>query len=105
MRRVLRSRRRTPSRASSSWMMREITAKGGRAVAIRANMSKAAEVERLFEETKKALGTPNVLVNNAGIFKFDAVQDITEAEFHRHFGTNVLGPLLAIQEALKHFPA
>jgi len=83
----------------------EITAKGGRAVAIRADMSKAAEVRRLFEETKKALGAPNVLVNNAGIFKFESVQDITEAEFHRHFDINVLGPLLAIQEALKHFPA
>jgi 3-oxoacyl-[acyl-carrier protein] reductase len=83
----------------------EITAEGGRAVALRADMSKAAEVKRLFAETRQALGPPNVLVNNAGIFKFDPVQDITEAEYRRHFDTNVLGPLLAIQEALKHFPA
>src|ERR1700686_686546 len=39
----------------------DIAAKGGKAVAIRADMSKSAEVKRLFEETKKALGTPNVL--------------------------------------------
>ena len=83
----------------------DITAKGGRAIAIRADMSKAADVKRLFEETRKALGAPNVLVNNAGIFRFESVQDITEAEYRRHFDTNVLGPLLAIQEAVKHFPA
>jgi 3-oxoacyl-[acyl-carrier protein] reductase len=92
-------------KAGADRAVAEITAKGGRAVAIRADMSKVAEVRRLFEETREALGPPNVLVNNAGIFKFDSIQDITEAEFHRHFGINVLGPLLAIQEALKHFPA
>ena len=82
----------------------EITGKGGRALAIRADMSKAAEVKQLFEATKKALGAPKVLVNNAGVFDFKPVQDITEAEFHRHVDINVLGPMLAIQEALKHFP-
>jgi 3-oxoacyl-[acyl-carrier protein] reductase len=83
----------------------EIAAKGGKAVAIQADMAKAADVRRLFEETKRTLGQPNVLVNNAGTFKFEPVQDITEAEFHRHFDTNVLGPLLAIQEALNYFPS
>jgi 3-oxoacyl-[acyl-carrier protein] reductase len=82
----------------------EITAKGGKAIAIRADMSKAAEVKNLFEETKKALGSPNVLVNNAGIFEFGPVQDVSEAQFHRHFDINVLGAMLAIQQALKHFP-
>lgn len=83
----------------------DILAKGGKAVAIRADMSKSAEVKQLFEETKKALGSPNVLVNNAGIFEFGPVQDISEAQFHRHFDINVLGTMLAIQEALRHFPA
>jgi 3-oxoacyl-[acyl-carrier protein] reductase len=83
----------------------EITANGGKAVAIRANMSKAAEVKQLFEETKRALGTPNVLVNNAGVFEFGPVQEVTEGQFHRHFDINVLGTILAVQEALKHFPA
>ena len=82
----------------------EIAGKGGKAVAIRADMSKAAEVKQLFEATKKALGAPKVLVNNAGVFDFKPVQDITEAEFHRHVDINVLGPMLAIQEALRHFP-
>ena len=82
----------------------EITGKGGRALAIRADMSKAAEVKQLFEATKKALGAPKVLVNNAGVFDFKPVQDVTEADFHRHVDINVLGPMLAIQEALRHFP-
>jgi 3-oxoacyl-[acyl-carrier protein] reductase len=83
----------------------DIKEKGGKAIAIKADMSKPAEVKQLFAETKKALGVPNVLVNNAGVFKFEPVQDITEAEFHRHFGINVLGTMLAVQEAVKHFPA
>jgi 3-oxoacyl-[acyl-carrier protein] reductase len=83
----------------------EIAAKGGKAVAIKANMSKAAEVKQLFEETRKALGAPSVLVNNAGVFEFGPVEEITEAQFHRHFDTNVLGTILAVQEAVRHFPA
>jgi 3-oxoacyl-[acyl-carrier protein] reductase len=82
-----------------------IRARGGNAVAIQADMSRAADVKRLFEQTKAALGTPNVLVNNAGTYKFEPIADITEAEFHRHFDINVLGPMLAIQEALNYFPA
>jgi 3-oxoacyl-[acyl-carrier protein] reductase len=81
-----------------------IRARGGKAVAIQADMSRAADVKRLFEQTKAALGTPNVLVNNAGTYKFGPVEDISEAEFHRHFDINVLGTILATQEALKYFP-
>jgi 3-oxoacyl-[acyl-carrier protein] reductase len=82
----------------------EIVVKGGKAVAIKANMSKSAEVKQMFEETKKALGTPSVLVNNAGVFEFGPIEQVTEAQFHRHFDINVLGTMLAVQEALKHFP-
>ena len=91
-------------KAGAERVVAEIAGKGGKAIAIRADMSKASEVKQLFEATKKALGTPKVLVNNAGVFDFKPVQDITEAEFHRHVDINVLGPMLAIQEALKHFP-
>jgi 3-oxoacyl-[acyl-carrier protein] reductase len=82
----------------------EIVTKGGRAVAIRADMSKAPDVERLFDETGKALGRPSVLVNNAGIFEFGPIESITEAQFHRHFDINVLGTILAVQQAVRHFP-
>lgn len=83
----------------------EITSKGGKAIAIQGNVGKAADVRRLFEETEKALGSPSVLVNNAGVFQFEPFEAITEREFHREFDTNVLGPILTIQEALKQFPA
>ena len=82
----------------------EITREGGKAVAIQADVSKAIEVRRLFEETKKAFGSVDVLVNNAGVFQFDPLEEITEKEFHREFDTNVLGTILATQQALKHFP-
>jgi 3-oxoacyl-[acyl-carrier protein] reductase len=81
-----------------------ITGNGGRAIAIQADVSKAADVKRLFEETKKAFGSVDVLVNNAGVFQFEPFEAITEKEFHREFDTNVLGTILATQEALKYFP-
>jgi len=60
-------------------------------------------VQRLFAETQQAFGALNVLVNNAGVYQFDPLESVTEAEFHREFNTNVLGLLLATQEAVKHF--
>ena len=81
----------------------EIAAKGGKALAVQGDVSKAADVQRLFKETKKAFGALDVLVNNAGIFRFEPLEAATEAEFHRQFNTNVLGLILATQEAVKHF--
>ncbi len=91
------------SKEGADRVVAEITVKGGRAVAIQGDVSKAADVQRLFTETKKAFGSFDVLVNNAGVFEFEPLAAVTEAEFHREFNTNVLGPLLTIQEALKHF--
>jgi 3-oxoacyl-[acyl-carrier protein] reductase len=82
----------------------EIAREGGSAVAIQGDVSKPADVKRLFAETKKAFGSVDVLVNNAGVFQFGPVAEITEKEFRREFDTNVLGTILAIQEALKYFP-
>jgi 3-oxoacyl-[acyl-carrier protein] reductase len=76
---------------------------GGRAIAVTGDVTKAADVARMFVETKAACGAPDVLVNNAGVYKFDPIEAITEEEFHRHFNTNVLGPLLMIREAVKYF--
>jgi 3-oxoacyl-[acyl-carrier protein] reductase len=83
----------------------QITREDGKAIAIQADVSKAIDVKRVFEQTEKAFGSPNVLVNNAGVFKFEPLEAITEEEFRREFDTNVLGQILTIQEALKHFPA
>jgi 3-oxoacyl-[acyl-carrier protein] reductase len=63
----------------------------------------AGDVKRVFKETIKAFGAPNVLVNNAGIFDFEPIQAITEAQYRRHFDINVLGTILPIQEAVKTF--
>jgi len=81
----------------------QITREGGKAIAVQGNVAKAEDVRRLFAETTKALGTLDVLVNNAGVFQFDPLEAVTEAEFHREFDTNVLGTILATQEAVKHF--
>ena len=76
---------------------------GGKAIAVQADVSKGADVKRLFLETKAAFGTPSVLVNNAGVFRFGPLEEVTEEEFHRQFDTNVLGTLLTTREAAKAF--
>ena len=83
----------------------KISKRDGKAIAIQANVAKKADIERLFAETKKAFGRLDVLVNNAGVYQFTPLEEVTETEFHREFNTNVLGMLLATQEALKHFDA
>jgi 3-oxoacyl-[acyl-carrier protein] reductase len=83
----------------------EITNKGGRAIAVQGDVSKTADIDRLFAETKEAFGAVDILVNNAGVYKFGGIEEITEDEFHRQFNTNVLGLLLATQGAVKNFGA
>jgi 3-oxoacyl-[acyl-carrier protein] reductase len=80
-----------------------IKQKGGKAVAVQGDVSKAADVKRLFAETTKAFGAVDVLVNNAGVYAFQAIEDLAEAEYRRQFDINVLGPLLATKEAVAHF--
>src|SRR5256884_3190201 len=83
----------------------EISKRGGKAIAIQGNVAKKEEVERLFAEAEKAFGKIDILVNNAGVYEFVPLEEVTEQQFHRMFDTNVLGMLLATQEALKHFNA
>jgi 3-oxoacyl-[acyl-carrier protein] reductase len=80
-----------------------ITDNGGEAIAVRADVSKAADVVRLFEEVDSVFGRLDVLVNNAGVFRFGALGAITEESFHLHYNTNVLGAILTVQEAVKRF--
>lgn len=81
----------------------EISKGGGRAVAVKGNVGKRTDVETLFAEGEKAFGKIDIVVNNAGVYEFMPLEQVTEATFHRLFDTNVLGTLLVIQEALKHF--
>jgi 3-oxoacyl-[acyl-carrier protein] reductase len=80
-----------------------ITAAGGKAVAVKADVSKSADVKELFEQTIRTFGRLDILVNNAGVYRFEPVEAVTEAEFHRIYNTNVLGAILTMQEAIKHF--
>jgi len=91
------------SKAGADRVVDEIVSSGGRAIAVQGDVSLAADVQRLFEETRERLGPIDVLVNNAAVYQFDAIEAVTEAEFHRQFNTNVLGTILTIQEAVKHF--
>jgi len=91
------------SREGADRVVAEITGKGGRAIAVQGDVAKAADVRRLFEETQRAFGALDVLVNNAGVYQLEPIESVVEDAFHRQFNTNVLGPILAIQEAVKHF--
>src|SRR5262245_35747392 len=91
------------SKSGADKVVGEITAQGGKAVAVQANVAKRAEVERLFGETKKVFGRLDILVNNAGIYEFSPLESITEEHYHKHFDLNVLGVILASQAALKLF--
>jgi 3-oxoacyl-[acyl-carrier protein] reductase len=91
------------SREVADRVVAEIAGKGGKAIAVEADVSKAADVQRLFDETKKAFGSLDVLVNNAGVYRFAPIEEVTEDEFHREFNINVLGVLLASREAMKYF--
>jgi len=91
------------SKAGADKVVGEITAQGGKAVAVQGSVAKKADIERLFAETRKAFGQPDILVNNAGIYEFGPLEQISEESFHQQFDTNVLGLILTTQEAVKHF--
>lgn len=77
----------------------------GKAIAVQGDVSKADDVQRLFAEAKRTFGAPDVLVNNAGVFRVEPLEATNEDEYRRELGINVLGPILTTQEALKHFGA
>lgn len=90
-------------KAGAERVVNEITSNGGKAIAVQASVAIGADVKRLFKETKDAYGQVDILVNNAGVFKFEPLETITEEEFHRQFNTNVLGTILATQQAVEDF--
>lgn len=80
-----------------------VVAAGRRAIAVQADVAKAADVIRLFEQVHETFGSIDILVNNAGVFQAMPVAELTEEEFHREININLLGPLLVIRESLRHF--
>jgi 3-oxoacyl-[acyl-carrier protein] reductase len=93
------------SKAGGDKVVADITSAGGKAVAVQANLAEEADVRRMFAEAKKAFGRVSILVNNAGVYEFAPLEDVTAEHFHRQFNVNVLGLLLATQEAAKQFGA
>jgi 3-oxoacyl-[acyl-carrier protein] reductase len=91
------------SKEGADRVVEEIVKKGGKAVAVQANVAKRAEIERLFAETKKAFGKVDILVNNAGVYEFVPLENVSDEHFHKLFDVNVLGLILTTQEAAKHF--
>jgi 3-oxoacyl-[acyl-carrier protein] reductase len=91
------------AKAGADEVVAEITAAGGKAIAVQGNVSNEADITRLFEETQKAFGAVDILVNNAGVYKFGAIDELTAEDFHTQFNTNVLGLLLTTQGAVKNF--
>ena len=91
------------SKEAAEKVVKAIIDNGGTAIAVQADVSKAADVIRLFEETEKAYGTLNVLVNNAVSQGYAPIEQISVEAFHQSFNVNVLGPILTIQAALKLF--
>jgi 3-oxoacyl-[acyl-carrier protein] reductase len=93
------------SKSDADKVVDEIAKAGGKAVAVQASVAKKADVEKLFTAAEKAFGKIDILINNAGVYEFAPIEEVTEQQFHRMFDTNVLGIILATQEALKHFNA
>jgi len=91
------------SKEGADQVVQAITASGGTALAVQGDVSSEADVTRLFEETTAAFGPVDILVNNAGIYQYAPIEEVTTDTFHQHFNINVLGSLLAIQTAVRHF--
>ena len=91
------------SKEGADRVVAEIAGNGGTAIAVQANVAKQADIQRLFAETKRAFDKLDILVNNAGIYDFAPLENVTPEHFHKQFDLNVLGLILASQEAAKHF--
>jgi len=91
------------SKEEADKVVKAITDNGGTAIPVQADVSKEADVNRLFEETKKAFGTLDILVNNAAFQGYTPIEQVSAASFHQHFNVNVLGAILTIQASLKLF--
>src|ERR1700733_12988577 len=89
------------SKSGADAVVARITGKGGKAIAVQADVAKEADIQRLFAETKKAYGKLDILVNNAGIYNFAPLDQVTSEHFHKQFDLNVLGLLLTTREAVK----
>ncbi len=90
-------------KVSADAVVNTISKKGGTAIAIQADVSKKADVQRLFEITISTYGRLDALINNAGCYEFALLESLTEGSYRRMFDTNVLGTLWTSREAIANF--
>ncbi len=90
------------SKAGADAVVEAITSSGGRAIAVQADVTKAAEAQGLMAAAVEQFGRLDVLVNNSGIYEFASIEEVTEEHYRRLFDVNVLGVLLATQAAARH---
>ena len=91
------------SKAGADAVVAKIIAQGGKAVAVHGDLSDPSGATAAVAETVKAFGPIDILVNNAGVYEFAPLDGITPENFYKQFDVNVLGLLLASQEAVRHF--
>ncbi|MGA2350989.1 MAG: glucose 1-dehydrogenase [Terracidiphilus sp.] len=91
------------SKAAAEKVVAEIKAAGGKAIAVQANVSDPASIEPLVSTVATKLGPIDVLVNNAGVYEFNPIENVTPEHFHKQFNLNVLGLMMTTQAALRHF--
>jgi 3-oxoacyl-[acyl-carrier protein] reductase len=90
------------SKSGAKTVVDAITEAGGKAVAVKGDVSKSSEARGIIDAAIKNYGRLDILVNNSGVYEFAPIEDVTEENFHRIFNINVLGLLLTTQAALKH---
>jgi 3-oxoacyl-[acyl-carrier protein] reductase len=90
------------SKSGADAVVADITAAGGKAVAVGGDVSKGAEAQAIVDAAVKTYGKVDILVNNSGVYQFAPLEAVTEEQFHRMFNINVLGLLLTTQAAVKH---
>ncbi len=93
------------SKAAAEKVVAEIKAKGGKAIAVQADLSNPDSIGPFVKSVAEQLGPIDILVNNAGVYEFGPLEQVTPEHFHKQFDLNVLGLLLTTKEAVAHFNA
>jgi 3-oxoacyl-[acyl-carrier protein] reductase len=88
--------------AKAEETVNEITAAGGRALAVQADITNPDDVKRLFEKTLKAFGQIDVVVNNAGIMPLSPITKGDVETFDKTISTNLRGTFLVFSQAAQH---